>query len=113
MSTKVAAAVDHMDAERSKTARRAGPPGADRDSTLSARFMGAFVQAMEQAGVPRAALLRAARIEPQQLEAANARLRRSEAHRIFATAMDLTKDPALGEPTSGVRVAASVPPPAP
>src|SRR5262249_40824699 len=54
------------------------------------------VDAMAQAGVPRVELLRAARIEAHQLDAAEARLPRSEAYRIFELAMDLAGDPALG-----------------
>jgi AraC-like DNA-binding protein len=83
------------DAE-SMTARRAGLAGAARESTLSVSFVRGLVQAMEQMGVPRVELLRAARIEAVQLEATEARLPRSEAYRIFEVAMDLTGDPALG-----------------
>jgi AraC-like DNA-binding protein len=74
------------------------------------RFVRGLVDAMAQAGVPRVELLRAARIEAQQLDAAEARLPRSEAYRIFELAMDLAGDPALGLHTAeGLAGAAFVP----
>ena len=84
------------DAESSRTTPRAGLAVAARESTLSARFVRGLVEAMEHAGVPRVELLHAAGIEAAQLEAAEARLPRSEANRIFELAIGLSGDPALG-----------------
>lgn len=84
------------DAAGSMTAQRAGLARADRESTLSARFVRGLVEAMERAGVARVELLRAAGIEAAQLEATEGRLPRSEANRIFELAIDLSGDHALG-----------------
>jgi AraC-like DNA-binding protein len=51
---------------------------------------------VERAGASRADFLRAAGIEAEELEAANARVAGSKVARILETAMDLTRDPALG-----------------
>jgi AraC-like DNA-binding protein len=71
-------------------------PAGARESTLSMRFVRALVESMEHLGVSRAQLLRAARIEATELESAEARLPRAQAHRIFELAFDLSGDPALG-----------------
>jgi AraC-like DNA-binding protein len=60
------------------------------------RFVRRLVEAVEQAGVPRSALLRGAGIDAALLEDLEARVPRSQLHRIFELALDLTGDPALG-----------------
>lgn len=65
------------------------------EATVSMRVVRGLVIAAEKAGASRAELLRAAGIEPEQLEA-EAQLPRSEVFRITKIAMDLAGDPALG-----------------
>ena len=56
----------------------------------------ALVDAVETAGVSQGKFLRAAHISPEQLDALDARVSRSEVYRLCELAMDLTGDPALG-----------------
>jgi AraC-like DNA-binding protein len=63
--------------------------------TLSMRFVGALADAVVEAGVSRAEFLRATRIDPEQLDAVEARLPRLEFHRICDIALELTQNPAL------------------
>jgi AraC-like DNA-binding protein len=63
---------------------------------VSMRVVRALVAAVEQAGVARVELLRAAGMGAEQLDAAEARLPRAEVYRICELALDLTGDPALG-----------------
>jgi len=82
--------------ENSSTAACAELAGAARESTLSSRFVQGLVEGIERAGVPRVELLRAARIDAQQLEAPEGRLPRSAVNRMVELAIDLSGDPALG-----------------
>ena len=96
--------------ESSLPARRVAAAGDAGESTLAMRFVRGLLEALEQAGVSRVELLRAAGIEAAQLEAPEARLPRSEAHRVFELALDLTGDPALGlHVAEGIARAASAP----
>lgn len=67
-----------------------------REFTLSGRIVQGLLEAVETVGVPRISLLRAAQIEPEQLEIAEFRIRCSEVYRLCELALDLTGDPALG-----------------
>jgi AraC-like DNA-binding protein len=67
-----------------------------REFTLSGRVVQGLIEAVETVGVPRTHLLRAAHIEPEQLEVADFRLLSSEVYRLCELAVDLTADPALG-----------------
>jgi AraC-like DNA-binding protein len=67
-----------------------------REFTLSGRVVQGLVEAVESVGVPRSYLLRAAAIEPEQLELTDFRLLCSEVYRLCEVAVDLTADPALG-----------------
>jgi AraC-like DNA-binding protein len=59
------------------------------------RVARALVDAVERAGVPRIEILRAAKLEAEQLDAAEVRLPRGEIYRICEVAIDLTGDPAF------------------
>jgi AraC-like DNA-binding protein len=65
-------------------------------STLSIRVVAALTNAVERAGLPRSEFLRAAGLDAQQLDAAEARICLGEVHRIGELALDLTGDPAFG-----------------
>jgi AraC-like DNA-binding protein len=67
-----------------------------REFTLSGRIVQALLEAVDPLGVPRSHLLRAARIEPEQLEMADFRVPRSDVYRLCELAIDLSADPALG-----------------
>jgi AraC-like DNA-binding protein len=67
-----------------------------REFTLSGRVVQALLEAVESAGVPRMRLLRAAELEPEQLESAGFRVPCSEVYRLCELAIDVTDDPALG-----------------
>ncbi len=67
-----------------------------REFTLSGRVVQGLIEAVETVGVPRTYLLRAAQIEPEQLDTADYRLLSSEVYRLCELAIDLTADPALG-----------------
>jgi AraC-like DNA-binding protein len=69
---------------------------ADREAGLSMPFVRRLVEAVEQAGVPRAKLLRAAEIDEAELESPDARMPRSRLGRMFELSLDLTGDDALG-----------------
>jgi AraC-like DNA-binding protein len=60
------------------------------------RYVRALAEAVDQAGVPRLEFLRAGQIDSGQVSAPEARLSKSELHRLYELALDLTKDPALG-----------------
>jgi AraC-like DNA-binding protein len=70
--------------------------GVAPDSTVSLGFLQALNEAVEQAGVPREELLRAAGFSTEQPNAVEDRLPRREAYRVCELALDLTGDPALG-----------------
>ena len=67
-----------------------------REPTISMQVLQGFVHVVEQAGVSRAELLRAAGMQPERLAAGETRVPRSEAERVFERALELTGDPALG-----------------
>lgn len=67
-----------------------------REFTLSGRIVQALLEAVEMVGVPRMRLLRAAQLEPGQLDIAQDRIPCSEVYRLCELAVDLTGDPALG-----------------
>jgi len=67
-----------------------------REFTLSGRIVQGLLEAVESVGVPRMRLLRAARIEPAQLELADFRLPSSEVFQLCELALEMTDDPALG-----------------
>jgi AraC-like DNA-binding protein len=81
-----------LDEDGSVTARRTGPA----TPTVSMRVVQALIGAVEQAGVARDELLRAAGLEAAQLEADEKRMTRSDVYRICELAIELTGDPALG-----------------
>ena len=58
--------------------------------------MQALLEAVEAEGVPRLRLLRAAQLDPGQLEVPGFRMPCSEVYRLCEMAIDLTADPALG-----------------
>lgn len=70
--------------------------GVTRESTVSLRVLQGLVTAVEQAGGPGAELLCAARLRPEQLDAAEGRISRFELYRLCELALDLTGDPAFG-----------------
>jgi AraC-like DNA-binding protein len=70
--------------------------GATRESTVSIRVVSGLIEAVEQSGIARSQLLRAAQLAPEQLEASEARIPRSKVYRLCEVAMDLTNDPGLG-----------------
>jgi AraC-like DNA-binding protein len=67
-----------------------------RESMLSVRVVRGLVEAVEQAGASAVPLLRAARLEPAQLDSEEACLPRAEVYRLCELAVELTRDPALG-----------------
>ena len=67
-----------------------------REFTLSGRIVQGLLEAVETVGVPRTRLLRAAQLQPEQLEHADFRVPCSEVYRLCELAIDLTGDPALG-----------------
>jgi AraC-like DNA-binding protein len=67
-----------------------------REFTLSGRVVQALLEAVESAGIPRMRLLRAAQLEPEQLESAGFRMPCSEVYRLCELAIEVTDDPALG-----------------
>jgi AraC-like DNA-binding protein len=67
-----------------------------RTATVSLRLMRSLVKTVEQAGGPSAALLRAARLTPEDLEAPDGRMPCLELYRPFELAIELTRDPAFG-----------------
>jgi AraC-like DNA-binding protein len=84
---------DHL---LSMTSSPSAQLGVARDCAVSTRIVFGLIEAVEIAGVPRAEFLRAAGLEAGLLEAADARVPRSEVFRLCVLAMDLTADPALG-----------------
>jgi AraC-like DNA-binding protein len=66
------------------------------ESMLSVRVVRGLAEAVEQAGVSPAPLLRAARLEPGQAQSEDGVISRSEVYRLCELALDLTQDPALG-----------------
>lgn len=79
------------------TARPAPGLGAvTRESTVAMRVVRALVDAIEQAGVPRARILQAARLTNEHIGSAEARVPRQEAYRLCELAVELTRDPAFG-----------------
>lgn len=72
----------------------AGPPA---ETTVSVQVVRAMVEAVEvKAGVPRAQLLQAARLDPARLAQAETRVALSEVHALCEVAMDAARDPAFG-----------------
>ena len=71
-------------------------PVASRETVLSMRVVRAVVEAVEQAGVSRAQLLRAARLDPRALDSEDGCVPSSEVCRLCELAVDITQDPALG-----------------
>jgi AraC-like DNA-binding protein len=67
-----------------------------RETAVSINVLRALARAVEEAGVPRASLLRAAQLEPAQLEVVDAHLPRGTIYRLCELAVALTGDPALG-----------------
>lgn len=67
-----------------------------RESTLSMRIVRAIAEAVEQVGISRMELLRAAQLEPAQLDCEEACVPRSTVYRLCEVALDLTRDPAFG-----------------
>jgi AraC-like DNA-binding protein len=55
-----------------------------------------LIEAVEQGGVDRAQLLRAAQLAPEELDAPDARFPRAKVYQLCELAVDLTRDPALG-----------------
>jgi AraC-like DNA-binding protein len=67
-----------------------------RESMVSVRVVRGLVEAVEQAGVSSAPLLRAARLEPKPSQSEDGVMPRAEIYRLCELALDLTQDPALG-----------------
>lgn len=78
------------------TPRGLDPEISAAESSISAMVVRGLVEAVEQAGVPRADFFRAARLEGGELDAPEARLPRPQVYRCCELAMDLTGDPAFG-----------------
>jgi len=71
-------------------------PGATRQSTLSVRVVHGLLDTAEEMGVPRAELIRIARLDPVQLERPEGRVSRADMYRLVEHALDQTGDSALG-----------------
>jgi AraC-like DNA-binding protein len=69
---------------------------APREPTVSMCLVRALVHELDQAGVPRGELLRAAGIDPGKLDALEERAPRSEIYRLCELAMDTARNPAMG-----------------
>ena len=70
--------------------------GVPRERAVSIDVLRALFEIVEKAGVSREALLRAAELDPEALEAAGGRLPRTVVYRLNECAIDLTGDLALG-----------------
>lgn len=70
--------------------------GVVRESMLSVRVVHGIAEAVEQAGVPRAHLFAAARLDASQIENLEASIPRADVYRVCEMAIELTRDPALG-----------------
>jgi AraC-like DNA-binding protein len=70
------------------------PPS--REATVSIWVVRGLVHTVEQAGVPRDKLFRAAGLDPSQLDSPEARLPRWVVYRLCELATEFTADPALG-----------------
>jgi AraC-like DNA-binding protein len=66
------------------------------EPTVSVTILGSLVGVVERAGITREQLLTAAQLDPAVLDAPDARLPRSKIYQLCASAMELTRDPALG-----------------
>jgi AraC-like DNA-binding protein len=86
-------------ADRSRTPRDAATRPRSQDphpATLSVHVASGLIEAAEKAGVSRVELLRAAKLEPEQLAAQDSRLPSADVYRLCEVAIDLTGDPAFG-----------------
>jgi AraC-like DNA-binding protein len=75
---------------------RVGSGSGDEPTAMSMRVVRALVEAAEQVNVPRLELLRAAQIDPAQLDCEEAGVPRSTVYRLCEASLDLTGDPAFG-----------------
>jgi AraC-like DNA-binding protein len=66
------------------------------ESTVSNRVLLGIIEAVEEAGVPRSQLLRAAQLDAELLELPDARVPRSQVFRLCELAIGLTGDTGLG-----------------
>ena len=87
--------------ERPEASGGMSPPGADSsgspgESGVSVLVVRGLVEAVEQAGVPRAEFLHATQLTFEQLDMPEARLPRSQVYRLCEQAMELTGDAAFG-----------------
>src|SRR5262245_44920571 len=64
-------------------------------SMVSARTLGALIEAVSSAGVSRSVFLNTAKIEPAIMRSADARLPREKLFEAFECALDLTQNPAF------------------
>ncbi len=72
------------------------PRASNRDAAVSIHVVRGLVHAVEEAGVPRLKLLRAAGIDPEQLDFVGARMPRWAVYRMCELAIELSGDPAFG-----------------
>lgn len=70
--------------------------GGTREPTVSMLVVRGLVEIAAQAGAVPQQLLRAAQLDPAQLDSTDARVPRSKVYRLCELALDLTGDPALG-----------------
>jgi AraC-like DNA-binding protein len=70
--------------------------GGMQNAVMSMRVVRGLVEAVEQAGVSRVDLLRAAELDATQLDSEEACVPRSMIYRVCEAALDLTGDPAFG-----------------
>lgn len=72
------------------------PVGITRDSLISVGVVRQLVEYVERLGKSPDELLRAAKVKPEALEAADARLPRSAVYQLIEQAIELSGDPAFG-----------------
>ena len=75
---------------------RRGPQLERRPASMSMRIVRGLVEAVEQEGLPRGELLRAAQLEAADLDCEEACVPREVVYRLCELALDLTHDPAFG-----------------
>jgi AraC-like DNA-binding protein len=67
-----------------------------RDAVVSSQVVKGLVEALEQVGVSRSQFLRAAQLDPGELESAESLVPRSRLYSLCELALDVSGDPALG-----------------
>lgn len=72
------------------------PVGITRDSLISVGVVRQLVEYVERLGTPPAELLRAAKLKPESLASADARICRADVYQLIEHAIELSGDPAFG-----------------